>query len=83
MFMAPEILNKSKRYNKTCDLWSVGVIMFVMLTGKHPYNHYHNEGARLQYTSSSECFQMDHESLDDVSKEAKDLILQMMEVDYE
>jgi serine/threonine protein kinase len=35
-YMAPEVaLNE---YNEKCDIWSCGVIMFVMLTGVFPFN---------------------------------------------
>ncbi|CAM9768528.1 unnamed protein product, partial [Heterosigma akashiwo] len=36
LYMAPEILD-GKSYHATCDLWSVGVILFQMLTGSPPY----------------------------------------------
>lgn len=35
--MAPEVI-KSKEYNQQCDIWSVGVIMYVMLAGSFPFN---------------------------------------------
>jgi serine/threonine protein kinase len=35
-YMAPEIFN-SNRYDEKSDMWSVGVIMFVMLTGRPPF----------------------------------------------
>ena len=31
-YMAPEIFNQ-KKYDEKCDVWSIGVIMYVMLTG--------------------------------------------------
>lgn len=36
LYMAPEILNNQK-YNAKADLWSVGAILYEMLTGKQPY----------------------------------------------
>ena len=44
--MAPEVIHASKTtpYNELCDIWSVGVIAYLMLTGDMPfhikdYNH--------------------------------------------
>ena len=34
-YMAPEVLNED--YNQKCDLWSCGVIMYFLLTGKMPF----------------------------------------------
>ena len=34
-YVAPEVLQDE--YNEKCDIWSCGVIMFIMLTGKPPY----------------------------------------------
>jgi len=37
LYMAPEIMTDDT-YNNKVDLWSIGIILYVMLTGKHPYN---------------------------------------------
>jgi calcium-dependent protein kinase len=34
--MAPEIFNE-KKYNEKADIWSLGIVMYILLTGKAPY----------------------------------------------
>jgi calcium-dependent protein kinase len=34
-YIAPEVLNK--RYGSKCDLWSIGVLAFVLLSGIPPF----------------------------------------------
>jgi len=35
-YIAPEVINQ--RYDEKCDIWSVGVILYIMLSGKPPFN---------------------------------------------
>lgn len=37
--MAPEVLDGGKSYDKSCDMWSIGVMTFVLLSGDMPFDH--------------------------------------------
>jgi serine/threonine protein kinase len=51
-FMGPELWAvidnpEESRYSKTCDLWSLGVILYVLLSGKAPFRRYFKISSRF------------------------------------
>jgi serine/threonine protein kinase len=36
LYMAPEVLNKSP-YNESSDMWALGILLYIMLTGRIPF----------------------------------------------
>lgn len=52
-YMAPEVLaNKTEGYDKQCDMWSLGVTIFVLLCGKMPYQPVDGRDQELQIVLS-------------------------------
>lgn len=37
LYMAPEII-KGQKYNEKADIWSIGIISYMLLSGRVPYN---------------------------------------------
>ncbi len=37
LYTSPEIINK-ENYNEKCDLWSCGILLYIMLCGEIPFN---------------------------------------------
>jgi len=77
-YIAPEILNKIP-YDERADLWSIGVILFILLAGFQPFADTGNDElfhqiCTGQYDFYDECWES-------ISREAKGLICNLMEVD--
>lgn len=73
-YLAPEVITKN--YNHKCDIWSAGVLMFMLLTGKTPFRgesevELFDNILKNRYSNKLEDFPR-------VSKQAKELINQML-----
>ncbi|CAI5707301.1 unnamed protein product [Peronospora effusa] len=74
-YVAPEIL-MSKPYGKEVDIWSIGVITYILLCGYPPFHH-DNQGMLFRLIKAGR-YEFDSPYWDDVSVEAKDLISKML-----
>ena len=72
-YIAPEVIQK--KYNSKCDLWSCGVIMFVLLTKKPPF------GGRTDamIMQNIQIGKYKEELLDSYSPYAKELVKLLLE----
>jgi len=77
-YVAPEIL-KGESYGLSVDMWSIGVITYILLGGYPPF---HDENQSVLYKKIKQGeFVFHAEYWDPVSVEAKDLISRMLTVD--
>ncbi|OMJ87091.1 hypothetical protein SteCoe_11240 [Stentor coeruleus] len=75
-YIAPEVLEDE--YNEKCDIWSCGVIMFILLTGKPPYP---GKDPKFILNLVKMCpLKITQSKVPGVSLQAVDLLQKMLEV---
>lgn len=73
-YMAPEVI--MKEYTNKCDVWSCGIILYIMLCGYPPFNGSTDE--KIQYWILNRDLHFDDEEWGDISMSVKDLIVKML-----
>lgn len=70
-YMAPEVIEGA--YDETCDMWSIGVITYCLLSGYPPFN---GDTDLELFNRIKTCdFEFYSPEWDDISREAKDFII--------
>jgi len=77
-YVAPEVL-KNEPYGKEVDLWSLGVILYILLCGFPPF--YHESTAALYKQIKKGEYDFPDPYWTDISDQAKDLVRSMLTVD--
>ena len=78
-YIAPEVL--AKDYTQKSDLWSLGVIFFMMLSGRCPFGG--SDDYEIQENVRSGKFEMRGKHWQNVSSEARHFIKCLLEMDVE
>lgn len=76
-YMAPEVLKKS--YDEKCDIWSIGVIMHILLTGEPPFNGQNDDEIIEKVKDGS--IDLNKSLFNEISEEAKNLLEKLLEKD--
>ncbi|XP_039597234.1 serine/threonine-protein kinase D1 isoform X2 [Polypterus senegalus] len=74
-YLAPEVL-RNKGYNRSLDMWSVGVIIYVSLSGTFPFNEDEDIHDQIQ----NAAFMYPPNPWKEISQEAIDLINNLLQV---
>lgn len=73
-YIAPEVLDRN--YDQKCDIWSIGVILYILLCGYPPFNG--DTDSEIIAKIQKGKFSFPKEEWSSISKEAKDLIKLML-----
>eukprot|EP00429_Kryptoperidinium_foliaceum_P069239 CAMPEP_0176060264 /NCGR_PEP_ID=MMETSP0120_2-20121206/30035_1 /TAXON_ID=160619 /ORGANISM="Kryptoperidinium foliaceum, Strain CCMP 1326" /LENGTH=865 /DNA_ID=CAMNT_0017393803 /DNA_START=39 /DNA_END=2637 /DNA_ORIENTATION=+ len=76
-YVAPEVL--SQRYGRECDMWSLGVITYILLDGRAPFSGRNDRTTLKLIKQGKFCFPIDR--WQHISKKAKDFVSKLLEVD--
>ena len=76
-YIAPEVIKEN--YNEKCDIWSCGVILYILLSGRPPFGG--DDDGEILANISSGIYDLDSTPFNRISKSARDLIKKLLTKD--
>ena len=76
-YMAPEIIKR--KYDEKCDLWSIGVVLYILLTGRPPFDG--NDDDEIIENVKKGVYDKWSYPFPLLSEQAKDLIFKLLQYD--
>ena len=76
-YIAPEVLKK--HYDEKCDIWSCGVIMYILLSGRPPFAG--DNDREIMDKVAKGRYDLETSPFDSVSSSSKDLIKKLLVMD--
>ena len=80
-YVAPEILEHRPAYDVSCDMWSVGVILYIVLGGYRPFRDEKGDADEVMRQIRYGEYKFHKKYWEHVSDDAKNLITRMLTVD--
>ena len=78
-YVAPEILHDNPEYTSKCDMWSIGIIAYILLCGFPPFDG--NSDYEILHSISNDKLEFPSPEWDEISKEAKDFVTMLLQRD--
>lgn len=80
-YVAPEILNKDIKYYEKVDLWSLGVLMFILLVGYFPFDYDNGKESKKALYAKIRRGEVEYgRAWDGVSDSGKKLVQQLLQI---
>ena len=76
-YIAPEVIKK--KYNEKCDIWSCGVILYILLSGRPPFGG--EDDNEIMENVKKGKYDLESSPFNKVSKSVLDLIKKLLEMD--
>eukprot|EP01083_Nonionella_stella_P240864 841618_1 len=75
-YVAPEVLNR--KYDKSCDMWSIGVITYILLCGYPPF--YGDSDSQIFDSVRAGKFDFPSPEWDTISNSAKQFVCSLLKI---